>query len=80
MRILAAAESHSTEVLYYLPSRTDGGSTSKDGMLNMQTDGRRLWDDRVTKDGTNDEGQMTGRIRNRQMVESKKIAHWSINR
>jgi len=47
--------------------------------MNAQTDGRQLEDDGQTKDETNNKGQTTGRMCDGQMVQSKKIARWSIN-
>ncbi len=71
MQILAAAESCSTDVVYYLLLQTDNGSTDNNRMLNVQTDGGRLEDDGLTEDGTDNEGQTTGRMRNGQTVQSK---------
>ncbi len=68
-RILAAAESRSTDDVYYLPLQTDDGSMGNNGMLNVQTDGRQLKDNGLTEDGTNNEGQTTERMRNGQTVQ-----------
>ena len=59
-------------MVYYLPSRTDDGSTGDDGMLNAQTDGGPLKDNGLTEDGTDNKGRTTGRMQDGQMVQSKK--------
>ena len=69
LQILAAAESRSTDMVYYLPTRTDDGSRGDRRMLNTQTDGRHLEDDGLTKDRTDNKGRTTGRMRDGQMVQ-----------
>ena len=70
-QILAAVESCSTDVVHYLPSRTDDGSTGDDGTLNAQTDGGQLEDHGPTENEIDDKGWRTGRMHNVQMVRSK---------
>ena len=68
-QILAVVESRSTDVVHYLPSRTDDGSTGNDRMLNAQTDGGQLEDNGLTGDGTDNKGRTTGRIHDGQTVQ-----------
>ncbi len=65
------AGSHSTDMVHYLPSRTDNGSMGDNRMLNRQTDGGQLEDDGLTEEKPDNEGKTTGRMGNGQMVRSK---------
>ena len=63
---MAAAGSCSTDVVYYLPSWTDDGSTGNDGTLNAQTD------DRPTRGRWTD-----GRLNQRQRTDDREEAQWT---
>ena len=68
-----------TDVVYYVPSRTDDGSTGNNWMLDTKLVEYRIDDDGPMEDGYDDKGEMMGRMHNGQMIQSKICVGLSID-